>query len=263
MNNKEKIDYIIDWLKKQLSISFQKGFVVGVSGGIDSALVSTLCAMTGSPVTVISMPIYQEKKQLSRAERHIQWLTRKYENVNPYTIDLSEPFTQIKKILPNEAKQEIALVNTRSRLRMLTLYAFANSQNYLVAGTGNKIEDFGIGFFTKYGDGGVDISPIADLVKSEVYNLARELEINEEILVAPPTDGLWDDDKTDEDQIGATYSDLEWAMEYCAGNENNIDVNLESNLTKRQKEILTIYLKRHQGAKHKMMMPPVCILPKG
>ncbi len=258
----EKIIYIVNWLKEQLLLSKQKGFVVGVSGGIDSAVVSTLCAMTGKPVILLSMPIYQASNQLSRAENHLNFLKSKYKNVQTYTIDLSESFEKITETLPEKAKRELSLANTRSRLRMLTLYAFANSNNYLVAGTGNKIEDFGVGFFTKYGDGGVDISPVADLYKSEVYEMGQKIGVSQEILQAPPTDGLWENDKTDEQQIGASYDELEWAMKFCNGNEDKIKTEEQSGLSLRQIEVLNIYLKRHFANKHKMQMPKVCVIPK-
>ena len=169
MNNKEISTHIINWLKDQLIISNQKGFVIGVSGGIDSAVTSTLCAETKFPIIVVNMPIHQPKDQFNRAVEHINWLNENYSNVTEHTVDLTQSFESYLESVPECAKSELALINTRARLRMLTLYSFANSNNYLVCGTGNKIEDFGIGFFTKYGDGGVDISPIAGLYKSEVY----------------------------------------------------------------------------------------------
>lgn len=260
MNCEKVSDHIINWLKEQLINSKQKGFVIGVSGGIDSAVVSTLCAKTDYPCIVLSMPIYQVKDQFSRAEEHIKWLTEKYQNVRSFTIDLTNTFQILVDSLPQDAKGELALVNTRSRLRMTTLYSFANTNNYLVCGTGNKIEDFGIGFFTKYGDGGVDISPIADLVKSEVFALGKFLGVSDSILNAAPTDGLWEKDRTDEEQIGASYNELEWAMDFCQENDCNLKFENIPNLTERQYKVLEIYLNRNQSCKHKIQLPPVCDL---
>ena len=248
-------DKIINWLFNYCEESKNKGFVVGVSGGVDSALVSTLCALTGLPVIVVGMPIHQESSQISRSEKHMQWLCDNYKNVQKVTVELTETFEAFKKSCHNLS--ELALVNTRSRLRMVTLYSIANTNNMLVAGTGNKVEDYGIGFFTKYGDGGVDISPIADLLKSEVRQMAKELGILEDIVNAIPTDGLWGDSRSDEDQIGASYDELEWALQhYDIKGEN------KENLSERQKEVLTIYVKRHISNKHKLELPPVCYLEK-
>ena len=198
------------------------------------------------------MPINQNKNQVSRGKNHILWLKENYNNVKSIECDLTGIFEQFKSISAEKNKNQLlALANTRSRLRMTTLYYYAQLNNALVVGTGNKVEDFGIGFYTKYGDGGVDLSPIADLMKSEVFQLAKALKINKEILVAPPTDGLWDNNQTDEDQIGATYDELEWAMK-----------NKETkNLSKRQQEVIEIYNKFHAANKHKMMAIPVCNIP--
>ncbi|MBU0490144.1 MAG: NAD(+) synthase [Bacteroidetes bacterium] len=262
MNHLQVADYITGWLKEKLLESGQKGFVVGVSGGIDSALVSTLCARTGYPTIVLSMPIHQPKDQFNRANEQVAFLEAHFPNVKSFLVDLTESYETIKKALPEEGRAELALVNTRSRLRMLTLYSVANSYCHLVAGTGNKIEDYGIGFFTKYGDGGVDISPIGDLVKSEVYAIAGKLGVPESILRARPTDGLWETDRTDEEQIGATYDELEWAMQYCdsEGIENPELLKSLQELDIRQLEVLDIYLSRHIANAHKMQMPPVCEL---
>ena len=252
MNTKEVIEHIKNWLSSYHSQSSTKGFVIGISGGIDSALTSTLVAETNIPLLCIEMPINQNKNQVSRGKNHILWLKENYNNVKSIECDLTGIFEQFKSIIPEKNKNQLlALANTRSRLRMTTLYYYAQLNNALVVGTGNKVEDFGIGFYTKYGDGGVDLSPIADLMKSEVFQLAKALKINKEILVAPPTDGLWDNDQTDEDQIGATYNELEWAMK-----------NKETkNLSKRQKEVIEIYNKFHTANKHKMMAIPVCNIP--
>ena len=252
MNTKEVIEHIKKWLSSYHSQSSTKGFVIGISGGIDSALTSTLVAETNIPLLCIEMPINQNKNQVSRGKNHILWLKENYNNVKSIECDLTGIFEQFKSISPEKNKNQLlALANTRSRLRMTTLYYYAQLNNALVVGTGNKVEDFGIGFYTKYGDGGVDLSPIADLMKSEVFQLAKALKINKEILVAPPTDGLWDNDQTDEDQIGATYDELEWAMK-----------NKETkNLSKRQQEVIEIYNKFHAANKHKMMAIPVCNIP--
>jgi NAD+ synthase len=236
---------ISNWLLEYLNNSNLKYFVIGISGGIDSALTSTLCAQTGKPTLVISMPIHQASNQLGRAHNHINWLKEKYPNVQSLEYDLTETFETFKKLFDIEDK--LALANSRSRLRMVTLYQIATTYKGLVVGTGNKVEDFGVGFFTKYGDGGVDISPIADLTKTEVRKMARELGIIEEILEAKPTDGLWEDDRTDEDQIGATYEELEWAMNY-----NNVD-----KINERQQEVLKIYKKFNIANKHKMIPIPI------
>ena len=252
MNTKEVIEHIKKWLCSYHSQSSTKGFVIGISGGIDSALTSTLVAETDIPLLCIEMPINQNKDQVSRGKNHILWLKENYNNVKSIECDLTGIFEQFKSISAEKNKNQLlALANTRSRLRMTTLYYYAQLNNALVVGTGNKVEDFGIGFYTKYGDGGVDLSPIADLMKSEVFQLAKALKINKEILVAPPTDGLWDNDQTDEDQIGATYDELEWAMKN----------NQTKNLSKRQQEVIEIYNKFHAANKHKMMAIPVCNIP--
>jgi len=252
MNTKEVIEHIKKWLCSYNSQSSTKGFVIGISGGIDSALTSTLVAETNIPLLCIEMPINQNKNQVSRGKNHILWLKENYNNVKSIECDLTGIFEQFKSISAEKNKNQLlALANTRSRLRMTTLYYYAQLNNALVVGTGNKVEDFGIGFYTKYGDGGVDLSPIADLMKSEVFQLAKALKINKEILVAPPTDGLWDNDQTDEDQIGATYDELEWAMKN----------NQTKNLSKRQQEVIEIYNKFHAANKHKMMAIPVCNIP--
>ena len=220
MKTKEIIDHIKNWLISYNKSSKTNGFIIGISGGIDSAVTSTLLAQTNLPLLCLEMPIHQQSSQVSRGKKHIKWLEKKYENVSSLEIDLTDIFESFKKISNTENQDtNLALANTRSRLRMTTLYYNAQINNYLVAGTGNKVEDFGIGFYTKYGDGGVDISPIADLLKSEVFHLGKELGIINEILIAPPTDGLWDNNQTDEEQIGATYDELEWAMKNISNQE--------------------------------------------
>lgn len=250
-------EYISSWLLEYSLKSKTNGFVVGVSGGIDSAVTSTLAAETGKEVLVIEMPIHQDASQVTRAQDHIAFLKNKYPNVKSERVDLTEMYETFIKSIPTTglATEELALVNTRARIRMTTLFYFAGLSNYLVAGTGNKVEDFGIGFYTKYGDGGVDLSPIADLMKSEVFSLGKELGVIDSILTAAPTDGLWGDDKTDEDQIGASYDELEWAMKF-------IDINsTEDELSERQKEVLVIYKRMNSANQHKMNPIPVCDIP--
>lgn len=237
---------ISNWLKDYLKSNNLDCFVIGISGGIDSALTSTLCAQTGEKTLVVSMPIHQAQDQLQRAHNHINWLKEKYSNVESFEFDLTNTFETFKSLFPTENK--LALANSRSRLRMVTLYQVAGSYKGLVVGTGNKVEDFGVGFFTKYGDGGVDVSPIADLTKTEVRQIAKELNIIEEILLAKPTDGLWEDDRSDEDQIGATYEELEWAMEFKGNFQELFD---------RQKEVYYIFNKLNNQNKHKIIPIPI------
>ena len=253
MKTKEIIDHIKKWIISYNKSSKTEGFIIGISGGIDSAVTSTILAQTKLPLLCLEMPIHQNIKQVSRGKKHIKWLEKKHENVSSAEIDLTDIFESFKKISNAETKDaNLALANTRSRLRMTTLYYHAQINNYLVAGTGNKVEDFGIGFYTKYGDGGVDISPIADLLKSEVFIIGKELEIINEILIAPPTDGLWDNNQTDEEQIGATYDELEWAMK-------NIN---KQELSQKEEKIMNIFKKFNLANKHKMIPIPVCKIPK-
>jgi len=259
MKSEKVINHIVNWLTNYAQKAHSKGFVIGVSGGIDSALTSTLCAMTGYPTLCVDMPIHQAKNQIDRAYAHIDSLQKKYPHVLFEKVALSDVFDNLIKAFPkveNEEIRRMALVNTRARLRMTSLYYFAGLHNYLVAGTGNKVEDFGVGFYTKYGDGGVDLSPIADLTKTEVYTLAKFLGVNKDIIVAPPTDGLWGDDRTDEDQIGASYLELEWAMEMTEKGLKTDDFK------DRQKEVFSIYTRLHKANKHKMTPIPVCEIPK-
>ena len=255
MQTQTIVDHIVNWLNDYLDQSGLKGFVVGVSGGIDSALTSTLCARTGKPLKALNMPIRQAAEQVRRSATHIGWLTARHTNVEGMEIDLTPPFESLQKTLPADIQDDLSMANTRSRLRMLTLYAVATHHRMLVAGTGNKVEDFGVGFYTKYGDGGVDLSPIADLTKSEVYALAKHLGIIAEIIQAPPTDGLWSDNRSDESQIGATYDELEWAMAYEDGSVG------QKELDDRQQQVLTIYRQFNRANRHKMVPIPVCPIP--
>lgn len=257
MENKAVIDHIVRWLKQYSEQSKTNGFVIGISGGIDSAVTSTLCAKTGKAVICLNLPIHQNQSEYYRGMEHIEWLKKKYPNVSSNEVELTEAFQGISKALPEDIQDWLTMANTRSRLRMTALYAFACNKKMLVAGTGNKVEDFGIGFFTKYGDGGVDISPIADLMKSEVYALGRELGVVESILKAPPTDGLFSDGRSDEDQIGATYDELEWAMKFIA---NPHDF---ATLSDRQKIVLDIFTRMNKANQHKMVPIPVCVIPEG
>ena len=243
---------IVEWLKSYSNSSRLNTFVIGISGGIDSALTSTLCAETGKPTILVSMPIHQNQTELNRAHNHIKWLEKKYSNVISIEKDLTDVFEIFKGLFDDG--NDLALANSRARLRMTTLYQIAQSNGGLVVGTGNKVEDFGVGFFTKYGDGGVDISPIADLMKSEVREMARELGVNEEILVAQPTDGLWGDGRNDEDQIGATYDELEWAMMVTKK-----EFSEYSSWLNRKKEVWEIYNRLNNINKHKMRPIPVFI----
>jgi len=224
--------------------------VVGVSGGIDSAVTSTLSAMTGRRTIVLNMPIHQDPSQYELSNRHIEWMKSRWENVEERSFDLSATYEEFCSELGEDDVSELSLANSRARLRMTTLYAIAGSNNGIVIGTGNKVEDFGIGFFTKFGDGGVDISPIADLFKTEVYAIGEELGILQEIRDAAPTDGLWNDGRTDEEQIGASYEELEWAMKEVK-NFSELD------LTEREKEVMDLYLKLQAANSHKMRPIPV------
>jgi NAD+ synthase len=256
MKNKEVIQFIVNWLSDYSNQSKTNGFVIGISGGIDSALTSTLCAKTGKPVICLNMPIHQIKAEYDRGNAHINWLKGNFSNVTSYEVDLTETFKSMSSVLPTDIQDWLTMANTRSRIRMTTLYAFACNKKMLVAGTGNKVEDFGIGFFTKYGDGGVDVSPIADLMKSEVYALAKELGIIESIQTAKPTDGLFADGRSDEDQIGASYDELEWTMNFI---ENKAT---DYSLPERQQQVLKIYTAMNAANQHKMNPIPVCTIPK-
>jgi NAD+ synthase len=245
--------HITNWLTNYCDQASSKGFVIGISGGIDSAVTSTLCALTHRKVVLVNMPIRQSENEYNRAIEHIKDLQVKFPNVLAHEVQLSGVFSEFESVLPQEtALNQLAMANTRARIRMTTLYAIAQSENCLVVGTGNKIEDFGIGFFTKYGDGGVDLSPIADLMKSQVYSLGKELGVVSSIQHAAPTDGLWGDNRTDEDQIGATYAELEWAMEFNGEIET---------LNDRQKMVIELYHRLNRINKHKMVPIPVCIIP--
>tara|TARA_B100000524_G_scaffold308303_1_gene184059 strand:- start:1250 stop:2035 length:786 start_codon:yes stop_codon:yes gene_type:complete len=256
MKSSEIIKFIVKWIIDYKEANNIDGLVIGVSGGIDSALTSTLCALTGIKTLCLNMPIRQKEEEYLRAEKHIKWLETKFTNVHSTKIDLTNIFDLFRStLIQKSANNELALANSRSRLRMMTLYYFATINNSIVVGTGNKVEDFGIGFYTKYGDGGVDISPIADLMKSEVFKISKKLEINDDILNAKPTDGLWDDNRTDVDQIGASYDDLESVMKRLEQGFKPFDFD------KKLKIYYDVYIKHHKANKHKMVDIPVCKIP--
>lgn len=250
---------ITKWIKDYAKRNKISTLVVGVSGGIDSAVVSTLCANTGILTYVLTMPIKQSKKTHELSIKHAEWLVQNYwENVVHVNIDLTKEFAVFQKHLTLLGfNSDLAFANSRSRMRMLTLYQVAQHMNGIVVGTGNKVEDFGVGFFTKYGDGGVDISPIGDLLKTEVWQIGRELGILQEIIDAPPTDGLWDDGRSDEDQLGMSYPDLERAMENDRLDQGNAYDTIEHVLSKEEKKQLKKYREIRAKNLHKMNPIPV------
>jgi NAD+ synthase len=245
MNSLKKIDYISDWIKDYAtSMSFQPvSLVIGVSGGIDSAVTSTLCAKTGFKTIAVSMPIKQNINQHDLSLKHLDWLKNNFDNVETKIIELDKVFESFENTM-KDFNNSLAFANSRSRLRMVTLYQIAQANRGIVVGTGNKVEDFGVGFYTKYGDGGVDISPIADCKKTDVWNIGKSLGVIDEIIEAAPTDGLWDDSRNDESQLGLSYEEIEDAME-----------NSNSKHIKKYQQIREPNL-------HKMKPIPVCILPK-
>ena len=245
MEVSKKIEFIKDWILNYVDSMPKKAqsLIIGISGGVDSSVTSTLCAMTGIKTIVLTMPINQISSQHDLSIKHRDWLKEKFNNVEDYIIELDDVFKSFKsKLLKFD--NEHGMANSRARIRMTALYQVATANNGIVVGTGNKIEDFGVGFYTKYGDGGVDISPIADLLKTEVWELGKELNILEDIINAQPTDGLWDDGRTDSGQLGLTYEELEEAMN-----------NPNSKNRKKYDEIRKINL-------HKMQSIPVCKIPK-
>lgn len=256
----EKVnEWIVNWLKTYAENAGVKGFVIGISGGVDSAVTSTLCAQTGMPTLCLEMPIHQAENQVNRGREHIDQLMQRFGNVSRDLANLTPIYESFVDGVPDgddEALYHLSLANTRARLRMTTLYFQAGINGYLVAGTGNKVEDFGVGFYTKYGDGGVDVSPIADLMKSDVYALGAYLKIPNSILEASPTDGLFGDNRTDEDQLGASYDELEWAMQ--ADEKGSLVTDFEG----RQKEVFAIYKRLNTINQHKMQPIPVCKIPK-
>ena len=258
MQTEKVVDHIINWLKDYATNAGVNGFVIGISGGIDSAVTSTLCAKTGLELLCIEMPIHQAESHVSRAQEHIKQLKERFPNVKSTQVDLTPVFEEFKTEVSLEGKQatvDMALANTRARLRMTTLYYHAGLLGLLVAGTGNKVEDFGVGFYTKYGDGGVDLSPIADLMKSEVYNIGEFLKVPKSIMKAAPSDGLFGDARSDEDQIGASYPELEWAMNM------KDEGKTENDFEGRQKQAFQIFMKYNRSNTHKMVAIPICEIP--
>ena len=245
MEVSKKVVFIKDWILNYVNSMPKKAqsLVIGISGGIDSSVVSTLCAMTGIKTIVLALPIKQKPSQHDLSINHSNWLKEKFKNIESHTIELDEVFKSFNSSL-SKFDSDHGMANSRARIRMTTLYQIAASNKGIVVGTGNKIEDFGVGFYTKYGDGGVDISPIADCTKTEVWELGNELNILEEIIKAQPTDGLWDDGRTDVGQLGMTYKELEEAM-----------VNPDSPNRAKYEEIRNLNL-------HKMKAIPVCKIPK-
>ena len=269
MTNPDSIvSHITSWLIAYASKAGAKGFVLGVSGGVDSALTAHLCALTGLELRLMELPIHQPPSHVQRGKDMMDALCSKHAQVTSRCVDLTDLFDQHLKALnlPSGRLTELALINTRARLRMTTLYAVAQAHGLLVVGTGNKVEDFGIGFYTKYGDGGVDLSPIADLTKSEVQALAGFVGVPAAILTAAPSDGLWDDGRSDEMQIGASYSELEWAMARCEAIGWQAGQPVEplmagDDLSERQGEVLAIYCRMHTANQHKMQPIPICVIP--
>ncbi len=258
MQTEKVVNHIVSWMKDYASKAKVDGFVVGVSGGIDSAVTSTLCAETGLNVLCIEMPIHQAASHVTRAQEHIAQLKKRYSNVDDARVNLTPVFEEFKTEVSLEGEKatvDMALANTRARLRMTTLYYHAGLLGRLVAGTGNKVEDFGVGFFTKYGDGGVDLSPIADLLKSEVYKVGEFLKVPESIMEAAPSDGLFGDARSDEDQIGASYPELEWAMQMKDEGKTAED------FSGREQEVFKIFMSYNTRNHHKMIPIPVCEIP--
>jgi len=259
MKTEKVVDHIVNWLKDYAANAKVNGFVIGISGGIDSAVTSILCAKTGLKVICIEMPIHQPASHVSRGQEHIFQLKNRFENVEDRLVDLTPVFEEFKTEVSLDGKQatvDMALANTRARLRMTTLYYHAGLHGLLVAGTGNKVEDFGVGFYTKYGDGGVDLSPIADLMKSEVYKIGEFLDVPKSIMKAAPSDGLFGDARSDEDQIGASYPELEWAMQMKAEGKKADD------FSGREREAFEIFSRYNRNNQHKMIPIPICEIPK-
>ncbi|WP_295983262.1 NAD(+) synthase [uncultured Algibacter sp.] len=258
MQTEKVVNHIVNWLKDYATNASVNGFVVGVSGGIDSAVTSTLCAKTGLNVLCVEMPIHQAESHVTRAQEHISQLKNHFENVDDTRTDLTPVFEEFKTEIfmdGDQATVDMALANTRARLRMTTLYYYAGLYGLLVAGTGNKVEDFGVGFYTKYGDGGVDLSPIADLLKSEVYEVGEFLKVPKSIMKAAPSDGLFGDTRSDEDQIGASYPELEWAMKM------DDEGKTADAFSGRKQEVFKIYKRYNNSNKHKMISIPICEIP--
>lgn len=265
MTAQQRINHIVRWLKQYAKSAKINTFVVGISGGIDSSVVSALCAQTGLKTIVVQMPIRQNRKLDNRSSMQATWLLEQHSNVTHMSMDLTSVFTAFeKKVDPfcgaiDASQVNLAFANSRARLRMMTLYQIAQSHKGIVVGTGNRVEDFGVGFFTKYGDGGVDISPIGDCDKTAVWDMGRELGLPQEIIDAEPTDGLWDDGRTDEGQLGMSYPELERAMELDQWDRE--ESHLTEGLLQMSRQERT-QLKRYREIRarnmHKMLPIPVC-----
>ena len=266
MNPKQQIKHIVKWIKTYARSAKIDTLVVGISGGIDSSVVSTLCAETGLRTIVVQMPIRQNKKLDNRSSMQASWLLERYENVTHMSMDLTPVFTAFEKKLEPVCRDSdpitLAFANSRARLRMMTLYQIAQSHGGIVVGTGNRVEDFGVGFFTKYGDGGVDISPIGDCMKTAVWDMGREFGLPQEIIDAEPTDGLWDDGRTDEGQLGMTYPELERAMANDRLDRECVYDTLPIQMSKEERAQLKTYRAIRSRNLHKMEPIPVCQLDK-
>ena len=271
MTPRQRIQHIVKWLKNYSHTARTKCFVVGISGGIDSSVVSALCAQTGIPTRVVQLPIRQAKALDRNSSLQASWLLERYPNtVTHISLDMTSVFGAFEKKLepvcsidqePGE-QQQLAFANSRSRLRMMTLYQIAQSYQGLVVGTGNRVEDFGVGFFTKYGDGGVDISPIGNCLKTHVWAMGQELGLPQEIIDAAPTDGLWDDGRTDQDQLGMTYSELERAMSNDLLENADIYGLMDTSFTLEERQQMTHYRALRRRNMHKMQPIPVCTFDK-
>lgn len=255
---KDTANDIVAWLKNYAETNNRKAFVIGISGGVDSALVSTLCAMTGLPTHCVILPCNTKVEENMRGDKHIDWLMDNYANVVYYCVDLTKTFETFAYECRYEFDNDLGYANTKSRLRMIALYQIATCKGGLVVGTGNKIEDAGIGFCTKHGDNGIDLSPISDLTKTEVRKMCRDLGVLPELSEAIPTDGLWADARTDESQLGASYEELEFAMDF---RERTKDFGGKYYLSDRQLEVLSIYDKWHTATRHKFDPIP-CFIRK-
>lgn len=264
---KQRINHIVRWIRDYAKSAKIQRLVVGISGGIDSSVVSALCARTGLDTVVVQMPIRQNKTLNNRSSMQATWLLERHKNVTHVSLDLSTVFGAFEKKLEPVCRDsediQLAFANTRARLRMMTLYQIAQSHGGIVVGTGNRVEDFGVGFFTKYGDGGVDISPIGDCMKTEVWDMGRALGLPQEIIDAEPTDGLWDDGRTDEGQLGMTYPQLETAMRLDQWEQEQAHLDPQSlTMSRQEKTHLRQYRKIRQRNLHKMLPIPVCKIPQ-
>ena len=270
MKSKQRIKHIVKWIRNYAKTARVDTLVVGISGGIGSSVVSALCAEAGLHTIVVQMPIRQNKQLDNRSSMQATWLMDRYKNIVHMSMDLTSVFSAFEKKLDpfcnvddqNIEQNNLAFANSRARLRMMTLYQIAQSRHGIVVGTGNRVEDFGVGFFTKYGDGGVDISPIGDCLKTEVWDMGREFGLPQEIIDAPPTDGLWSDNRTDQDQLGMTYPELERAMANDQLDRECVYDSLPIQMTREEKSQLKRYREIRSRNMHKMQPIPVCKIDK-